>query len=76
LRTSRVGRHRRYLLDRSLDFGHVTVGPAVQQRLHQNSGRTNAPPPQLSPADQMVDGGTHERYRLIAISPPSPLTHC
>jgi hypothetical protein len=36
----------------------------------------NAPPQQLSPADQMVDGGEHERYGVIAISTPSPLTHC
>jgi hypothetical protein len=34
----------------------------------------NAPPQQLSPADQIVDGGAHQRYGLIAISTPSPLT--
>ena len=34
----------------------------------------NAPRQQLSLANQLVDGGAHERYGLIAISTPSPLT--
>jgi hypothetical protein len=28
----------------------------------------------LSVAEQMVDGGAHDRYRVIAIPSPSPLT--
>ena len=73
---SRVGRHRRYRSIAASTSVTSPSGPAVQQRLHQNSGRVNAPPQQLSPADQIVDGGTQERYGVIAISPPSPLTHC
>ena len=69
-----IGWRGRQPLDRGLGFGHVTLGPAVQQCLHQNTRRRNAPRQQLSLANQMVDGGAHERYRLIAISTPSPLT--
>jgi len=36
--------------------------------------RRNAIRQQLSLADQIVDGGTHERDGVIAISTPSPLT--
>ena len=74
--TSRVCRHCRYPLDRGLDFGHVTVGPCrpaaspPEQQSHQR--RTSA----AAPADHIVDRGTHERYGVIAIFPPSPLTHC
>jgi hypothetical protein len=60
--------------DRGLGFDHVTVGPAIEQCLHQNTGRWNAPRQQLSVAEQMVDGGAHDRYRVIAIPSPSPLT--
>jgi hypothetical protein len=35
---------------------------------------TDAPPQQPSLAEQMVDGGAHERYGVIAVSTPSPLT--
>ena len=55
-------------------FGHVTVGPAVEQCRHQNTRRWNAPRQQLFVAEQMVDGGAHERYGLVAIPAPSPLT--
>ena len=34
----------RQSVDRGLGFGHVTVGTALQQCLHQNTGRRNAPP--------------------------------
>ncbi len=61
-------------LDRGLGFGDVTVGPAIEQCLHQNTGRGSAPLQQLSRADQMVDGGAHQRYGVIAIAAPSPLT--
>ncbi len=67
-----VGWRVRQPLDRGLGFGHVTVGAAIEQCLHQNTGRGNAPPQQPSLAEQMVDGGAHERYGLIAISTPSP----
>ena len=46
--------------------------------LHQNARRRNAPHQQPSLAEQMVDGGAHERYGVIAISTPSlsaPSTH-
>ena len=69
-----VGWRGRQPVDRGLGFGHVTVGSAIQQCLHQNTRRGNAPHQQLSLAEQMVDGGAHERYGLIAISTPSPLT--
>ena len=69
-----VGWRGRQPVDRGLGFGHVTVGAAIEQCLHQNTGRWNAPRQQPSLAEQMVDGGAHERYGLIAISTPSPLT--
>ena len=49
------------------------VGPAIEQCLHQNTRRWSAPRQQLSLADQVVDGGAHQRYRLVAISTPSLL---
>ena len=54
--------------------GYVTVGPAIEQRLHQTTRRRNAPQQQLSLAEQMVGGGADERYRVVAISAPSTLT--
>jgi hypothetical protein len=51
-----------------------TVGPTVEQCLHQNTRRSNAPQQQPSLAEQMVDGGAHKRYGVIAITAPSPLT--
>ena len=39
-----VGLGGRQPVDRGLGFGHVTVGTALQQRLHQNAGRRNAIP--------------------------------
>ena len=48
--------------------------PAVEQCLHQNTRRWNAPQQQSSCAEQMVDGGAHERYRVIAVSTSSPFT--
>jgi hypothetical protein len=59
--------------DGGLGFGHVTVGPTVEQCLHQDTRRWNAIRQQLSLADQIVDGGAHERYGAVAISTPSPL---
>jgi len=35
-------------LDCGLGFGHVTLGPAIEQCLHQNTRRRKAPPQQLS----------------------------
>ena len=60
--------------DRGLGFGHVSVGPAIEQCFHQNTGRWNAPLQQLSLAEQMIDGGAHERYGVVAVSTPGPLT--
>src|ERR1700722_9441997 len=68
-----VGWRGRQPVDGGLGFGHVTVGPAVEQCLHQNTRRWNAPPQQLSLAEQIVGGGAQERYRLIAVSTPSLL---
>ncbi len=69
-----VGWRVRQPVDRGLGFGHVTLGPAIQQCLHQNTRRRNAPQQQSSLAEEMVDGGAHQRYGLIAIATPSPLT--
>ena len=69
-----IGWRGRQPLDRGFGFGHVTVGPAIQQCLHQNTRRRSAPHRQSSLAEQMVDSGAHQRYGLIAISTPSPLT--
>src|SRR5271155_6271738 len=69
-----IGWRVRHPGDRGLGFDHTSVGPAIAQCLHQNTRRRNAPPQQLSLAEQMVDGVAHERYRAIAISMPSPLT--
>src|SRR5262249_433659 len=44
------------------------------QCLHQNTRRWNAPLQQLSLADQVIGGGARDRYGVIAISTPSPLT--
>ena len=52
-----IGRRGQESLDRGLGFGKVTLGPAVQQCLHQNTRRLNAMPEQPSLAEQMVDGG-------------------
>ncbi len=60
--------------DRGLGFDPVTIRPAIQQCLHQNTRRGNAPHQQPSLAKQMVDGGAHEWYGLIAIYMPSPFT--
>src|SRR4051812_26923847 len=51
----------------------VTLGAPTEQCLDQNTRSWNAPTQQLSLAEQMVDGSSHERYRTIAISTPSPL---
>ena len=45
--------------------------PAVSPPEHRSQECPR--PQQLSLAEQMVDGGAHERYGLIAISTPSPL---
>src|ERR1700749_2813677 len=68
-----IGWRSRQALDRGLGFGHVTVGPAVQQCLHQNTRRWNAPHQQLSLAEQMVDGGAPEGDGGHADPPPRPL---
>src|SRR5580693_3711685 len=69
-----IGWRGRQPLDRGFGFGYVTVGAAVEQRFHQNTRRWNAPQQQSSCAEQMVDGGAHERYRVIAVSTSSPFT--
>ena len=38
-----IGWRSRQLLDCGLGFGHVTFGPAVEECLHQNTRRHNAP---------------------------------
>jgi hypothetical protein len=60
--------------NRGFGFGHVIVGAAFEQCLHQNTRCWNAPRQQLSRTDQMVDGGAHDRYGVTAISTPSPRT--
>src|ERR1700751_4537851 len=64
----------RYPLDRGLGLDQVTLGRAIEQCLHQNTCRRNAPPQQPSLAELIVDGRAHERYGAIAISALSLLT--
>ena len=47
--------------------------PRSSSGLHQNTCRRNAPEQQLSLAEQMVDGGAHQRDDLVAIPTSSPL---
>ena len=53
-----VGWRGRQPVDRGLGFGHVALGTALQQRLHQNAGRRNAKP-ELSCMEQIVYGCAH-----------------
>jgi hypothetical protein len=59
--------------DRGFGFSHVGVSAAIEQCLRENTFRWNAPPRRLSLPEEMVDGGKHQRYRLIKISKPRPL---
>src|SRR6478735_1795490 len=52
----------------------VPAAAAARCRAIAGPRRWDAPLQQLSLAEQMVDGGAHERYGVIAISTPSPLT--
>src|ERR1700722_11587635 len=65
-----VGRCIGQSLSRGFGFGHVTVGPPVEQCLHKDTRGWNAPGPQLSLAGQIIDGGAHERYGAVEISTP------
>ncbi len=47
----------RQSVDGGLGFGHVTVGGAIEQCLHQNTGGRNANL-KLSCKEQVVDGFT------------------
>ena len=56
-------------VDRPLGFGQVTLGAALQQRLHQNAGAPDAVP-DMSRLVQLVDGFAHHRNGSIAVAAP------
>ena len=65
-----------------LGFDHVSVGAAIEQCLHQNTRRWNAPPQQLSlpelslaPADMSAPRGVKERASL-PYQPGTPRKGC